>query len=155
MYAPEIKTTDPMTVAYKRMRGMYSQTPQGLGELYMWVARQGLHPGGMPQAIYLTSPDMTPEPESQWELWAPLADPVPLRDEDEFGIGIKLVPATKVASLMYKGPYEEIGPAYQELGEWVEARGHHLVGPPRELYYSDPAKVAPEDYLTEVQMPIG
>lgn len=151
---PQVKYIDAMTVAYKRMRGMYSSTPAGLGELYGFVGREGLAPVGMPTGVYLTMPDVVPEPEAQWELWAPVASDAAQRDEDASGIGIKVVPAAKVVSVMYTGPYDGVGPAYEAAMKWMSEHGHQPAGPPRELWYSDPDEVAPEDYVTEIQMPI-
>ena len=152
---PTIRFVDAMQVAYKRMRGMYSQTPAGLGELYQFVAREGLQPTGMPTGVYLTMPDVVPEPEAQWELWAPVAPGAENRAEDENHIGIKSVPATKVVSVMYTGPYDGVGPAYEAAAAFIAEHDHTPCGPPRELWYSDPAEVAPSDYVTEIQLPVA
>jgi effector-binding domain-containing protein len=40
------------------------------------------------------------------------------------------------------------------LWRWVEENGYAPDGPPLEIYYSDPARVPPEEYLTEVQIPV-
>lgn len=32
----------------------------------------------------------------------------------------------KVASVMYKGPYEGLGKAYNTILRWVEANGYHV-----------------------------
>lgn len=154
MFEPEIKQVAAMTVAYKLMQGAYGKTPQGLGELYTWIGEKDITPAGMPQAVYLTMPETTPEEEALWELWAPVDGNAAVRDVNENGLGIKIVPEVRVASLMYKGPYEGIAPAYEALGAWLAERRHVPGGPPRELYYSDPATVAPSEYLTEIQVPL-
>jgi effector-binding domain-containing protein len=59
-----------------------------------------------------------------------------------------------VASVVYKGPFEHIGDAYNALMRWIEANNYHMVGPTREIYMTDPAKSAPKDYVTEVQAPV-
>ena len=60
----------------------------------------------------------------------------------------------KVASVMYKGPYEGLGKAYNAVLRWVEANGYHVIGPNREIYFNEPAKTKPEDLVTEVQVPV-
>jgi effector-binding domain-containing protein len=60
-----------------------------------------------------------------------------------------------VATLVYKGPFEGISEPYNALMKWVEANGYHIAGPNREVYMSDPAKTKPEDYVTEIQMPVA
>jgi len=154
MFEAQIKNTDPQTVAFKTMHGAYDQIPQGYGELYGWIERQGLQPAGMPQAVYLTAPEMTPEAEAEWELWAPVAGGAGDVERDEHGLGVKQVASEMVASVMFKGPYDQIAPAYEQLGRWIGEQGYELAGPPRETYYSDPDQVPPSEYLTEVLMPV-
>jgi effector-binding domain-containing protein len=60
----------------------------------------------------------------------------------------------KVATLVYKGPYEGISEPYNALGKWIEANGYQIAGPIREVYMSDPAKTKPADNITEIQMPV-
>jgi len=155
MLEASIKQTEPMTVAFKVMRGSYNQIPEGYGQLYGWVGHYGLQPAGMPAAIYLTIPDVTPEAEAEWELWAPIAGGAGDVGPDEQGFGVKRIEPETVASAMFKGPYDQIAPVYEQLDAWVAENGYSVVGPPREIYHSDPDEVPPEEYLTEVQMPVA
>lgn len=61
----------------------------------------------------------------------------------------------QVATLVYKGAFEGISAPYNALGKWTEANGYHIAGEAREVYMSDPAKTMPEDYVTEIQMPVA
>ena len=64
-------------------------------------------------------------------------------------------PAMTVASTMHRGAYDEIGPAYTTLVGWIQEHGHEIVGPPREVYLTDPSETPdPADYVTEIQFPI-
>lgn len=146
-------TTDAVTVAFITMRGEYSRTPHGLGMLYGWVMQHGLHAHGMPAAVYLTSPSDNAE-QNVWELWAPVAGEVADAEPDASGIGLKHVEPMTAATVMYKGPYEDIPPTYELLAAWIAENGYAICGPPMERYYSDPAEVSPEEYLTEVLMPV-
>jgi effector-binding domain-containing protein len=56
--------------------------------------------------------------------------------------------------LIYKGPYEGVGIAYNTLLGWVEANGYQMAGPNREVYLNEPGKVSPDEYITEIQIPI-
>jgi effector-binding domain-containing protein len=60
----------------------------------------------------------------------------------------------EMATLIYKGPYEGEGVAYNTLLGWVEANGYQMAGPNREVYLNEPGKVAPNEYITEIQIPI-
>ena len=157
MFQPEIKMSDPMSVAFLLKRGSYAQIPEGYGQLYGWVAMNGLTPahGGMPAAVYLTDPATVPEEEAAWELWAPLAgDPAP-READEAGLGVKFVDACWVASAMHRGPYDTVESTYSRLGSWIFAQGYTMAGPPMEIYLSDPDDTPPEEYLTEIRFPVA
>ena len=154
MFEAVIKETEPMTVAVLAMRGPYDQIPEGYGRLYGWIAQHGLEPVGMPQAVYLTAPDQVPESDALWELWAPVAGEAEIAADEE-GVGTRRLPAMTVASTMHKGPYETIAPTYTALASWVSERGYAMAGPPREVYYSDPDVVQPQDYLTEIVFPVA
>ena len=153
MFEPTIKQIEAQTVAFKVMHGPYSQTPEGYGELYGWIGQHGLQPAGMPQAVYLTMPGETAESESVWELWAPVAEGAEVV-ADERAIGVKRIEAGTVASAMHRGPYDEVGPVYEKLFAWIPTQQCAVCGPPREVYFSDPAEVPPEEYLTEIQIPV-
>jgi AraC family transcriptional regulator len=153
MTEPTVITTEPITVAFLTMHGAYTQTPEGYGRLYAWIGQHGFQPVGMPAAVFLTMPPDTPEADAVWELWAPVAE-VPEVPQGEDGIGIKRIGATMAVSAMHTGPYDTVGPVYEELWRWVAANGYVPDGPPLERYFSDPAEVPPEEYLTEVVMPV-
>jgi len=154
MIEPTVVTTDPTTVAFIAMRGPYSQTPQGLGRLYAWIGQRGLQPAGMPMGVYLTAPPETPEADALWELWAPVAGEPAEVEVGADGIGVKRVPAMLAASVVHKGPYEGLEPTYAMLWRWISENGYAPDGPPMERWHSDPAEVPPEEYLTEIIMPV-
>ena len=150
----QVKTSNPVVVAYLSMRGPYDQMPEAMGRLYGLAAQHGLQPVGMPAGVYLDDPQAVDPQEARWELQVPVAgDPAETSESD--GFGIKHVPAHLAASAVYRGPYDQIGPAYLELAGWIDANGHAVVGPPYELYLSDPNTTAPADNLTEIRFPIA
>lgn len=156
MFTAEITKTDPQTVAYITMHGPYSQTPEGYGMLYGWVAQHGLTPTGMPAAVYLTMPGVDQsQADAIWELWAPVVGDLTELAPDETGIGIKRIGSLTVASTMHRGPYESVGPTYETLFTWIAGNGYRPDGPPAEFYYSDPDETPPEEYLTEVRIPVA
>ena len=150
-----VKETEPMSVAFVQMRGAYAQMPGAMGRVYGFAGASGLQPAGMPHGVYFTAPGEGPESEWRWEVWAPVAGEPPESGPDESGLGVKRVPGQVVASTMYKGPYDGIASTYNELGQWIAAEGYDIVGPPMELYYSDPANTPPAEYLTEIQFPVA
>jgi len=54
-----------------------------------------------------------------------------------------------------KGPYSELTSIYAKLEQWMEAEGYKIAAPAYEIYLSDPrANISPEDYVTEVYVPV-
>jgi len=144
----------PATVAFVKMRGPYAQVPEAFGRLYAWIGSKGLTPVGMPRAVYLTSPATTPEAEAVWEVQSELAGQVEEAPADETGAGARRAEACDEACVTHRGPYETIAPTYAELAQWVSDHHYAVCGPPQEVYLSDPADTAPEDYLTQVRFPV-
>jgi AraC family transcriptional regulator len=150
----QLKTTEPETVAFIAMNGPYEQMPEAMGRLYGWVGEHGLQPTGMPEGVFLTDPSSLAA-EIVWELRAPVAGEIAETPTDPSRCGIKRVEPHLVAFAMHRGPYESVGDTYNELMTWIGANGLRVDGPPEELYYSDPKTTAPEDYLTEVRLPVA
>jgi effector-binding domain-containing protein len=113
------------------------------------LARAGVAMTG-PPFLVMAEP-MDEETGGDIELGVPVAGPFP-GDGDVTGAEL---PAMTVAWTMHRGPYAEVGPAYHTITGWIQEHGHDIVGPPREIYLTDPATTPDEaDYLTEVQFPI-
>lgn len=149
-----LMTMKPATVAYLPMYGTYAQTPEGFGRLYAWVEASGYKPTGMPAAVYFNIPSDDAASDAIWELQAPLAGDVAEAPPDESGIGIRHVPATDVIAAVHRGPYDSVLPTYQALWAWIEDNGYEPCGPPMERYLNDPGEMHPEEYLTEILMPV-
>ena len=74
--------------------------------------------------------------------------------KSEGKVEIKKIPAQEVLSVIHKGPYREVGPAYATLFQYAKEKGCVSQGCPLEIYLNDPAKVAEKELLTEIQLPI-
>lgn len=114
------------------------------------TGRAGVPLAGPPFLIMFEVVDE--ESEGDIEIAFPVSMP--------FGGGGEVVgreePAMTVASTMHRGAYDEIGPAYSTLTGWIQEHGHEIVGPPREIYLTDPSETPdPADYVTEIQFPIS
>ena len=150
----QIEQVEPTAVAFVETYGSYAQMAEAFRELYGWVAAHGLTPNGMPRAVFLTDPAVTPESAAVWEVQAPLAgDPADVA-ADENGCGVKHLEAHAEARVLHRGPYEAIEPTYDALAKWIAGQGYEIAGPPMEVYLSDPSDTSPADYLTEVRFPV-
>ncbi|MGA1793069.1 MAG: GyrI-like domain-containing protein, partial [Thermoplasmatota archaeon] len=64
------------------------------------------------------------------------------------------LPGAKMAKLLYKGPYDQMGPTYSKLFNWIQDNGKTIDGLFRECYLNNPEEVGMENALTEIQVPI-
>lgn len=58
-------------------------------------------------------------------------------------------------TLLHKGPYEELGRAYERLLKYAKEKGYEFASPCREVYLKGPGMIFkgnPQNYLTEIQM---
>ena len=70
-------------------------------------------------------------------------------------IQFKVLPETKVLSIYHKGSYDSIGEAYAFLMKYAEQNGYKMNGLARECYIDGIwNKESPEEWLTEIQLPI-
>ncbi len=60
----------------------------------------------------------------------------------------------KVAWLMLRGPYEELGLAFHSLFAWAQENGYQQRAAMREIYLNDPSQVPANELMTEVILPI-
>jgi effector-binding domain-containing protein len=68
------------------------------------------------------------------------------------GLGVIDLPAVRAATLVYRGPIEQVLPAWQALARWIDDNGYRSGEPARELYLDCPDD--PDDWVTELQEPI-
>ena len=62
----------------------------------------------------------------------------------------------EVATLIHRGPWEEIRSAYVTLYAWIAREGHDVIWPARETYLVDEEHTNdPLQYITSIAWPIG
>lgn len=149
-----VRRYGPETCATLSMRGSFDQMPAAFGTVYGWLQSQRHVPHGMPVTVYLNDPATVPLAEACWELRAPVEEGAQEYGPDEAGLAIKRIPAMTVATTVHQGPYDEVGEAYARLRGWIADQGFEVVGPPMEAYLNDPGETRPEEYLTEVMIPV-
>ena len=147
----EIKEFPEIRVALVKRTGPINQIQEALGSLMSWVFQNGIQPQGPLMGIYYNSPKMVKPEELQWEVAVPIPDGI----EGEGEIFIRVIPAGKVATVVHKGPYEQVGPIYGEVFAFIGQQGLSPTGPPMEVYLNDPSQVSPEEILTEVRFPVA
>ena len=149
----KIKDINPMTVAFISAKGDFSQIPMAFQKLYGWIAQKGYKPIGPSIAVYYNIPGEVPDEQLSWELRSQLSGDIAEVGLDTEGLGVKKLDAVKMATTIYKGPYENIEPVYIALNTWIATSDYEVNGPVEELYFNDPT-IAGEEPLTEIRFPI-
>lgn len=150
-YEVTVKEVPDVLVASVRRRASMAtvgkEVPEAFHELAEAVASVGFGEG-MPGVVYLS--EVGPETEWDMEIFLPVAVPF---DPPE-GMEVRTLAGTTCASTIHRGPYEELGLAYEAVAAWIQTHDHQVAGPPRELYLNDPNEVGAFEALTEVQFPV-
>lgn len=70
-------------------------------------------------------------------------------------VKFKTEPEVEVASITFKGAYEQFRDVYASLAAWVDANGYEYCGPMFDIYHVSPHETQnPEEFVTEVCCPI-
>ncbi len=153
---PSVKEVPAQRVLSRRGTGTYGETiPRMIGEVCGALApRNGRDP-----AFRAAGPIMTiyhdneyREQDADLEVALPVAGRVEIEDP---ALEIRTLPATRVVSVLYTGPYEGISSAHEAVFGAVRALGLEWTGPAREIYLNDPNRVREEGLMTEVQYPVA
>ena len=71
-------------------------------------------------------------------------------------VRFKTEPAVQVASVTFRGGYEQVSGVYARLAQWAGETGCALRGPMFEIYHVSPHETQnPDEWVTEVCCPIG
>lgn len=118
---------------------------QAYGELFAYLGQLGVAPSGPPFARYTFRDD-----GFGVEAGVPVGRLVPGKGRIE----PSTLPGGPVASTLHEGPYDSLGPAYDELTSWIRAQQHTPTGPHWERYLNSPAEEPdPSRWKTEVLIP--
>lgn len=144
-----IKEIQDLTVAGIRRTGKYCiDIPLMIHHLFAYLGQNRIEPQGPP--IFICHDEEYREEDADIEIIISVNE---IKDTDPEVKHYNL-PGGLFASTIHKGPYEEVGPSFANLFVWIEANGYKPVGPSREVYLSDPAEQKPEDYITEIMIPV-
>ncbi|MDS0135736.1 MULTISPECIES: MerR family transcriptional regulator [unclassified Amycolatopsis] len=69
------------------------------------------------------------------------------------GLTVADLPATRAATLVHRGPIDDVLPAWQAVVRWIDDHGRRSAGPQREVYLDCPED--PAGWVTELQEPIS
>lgn len=118
------------------------------GEVYGYLEAHGVEPKGPPFVIY----HGTPVADDPFEV--EVCAPVGRATDGPPGWSIRELPAGTFATMLHVGPYETVGSAYDTMTTWLGAHDLTVMGPPREVYLSEPG-TPPEQIRTVIEFPVA
>lgn len=128
--------------------GIAAAIGEGLGTVFDHVSKAGLAPAGPPLVRYA---DMANDVFTL-EIGVTVATPVSVTGDVLSGT----LPGGPVLVGLHAGPYEEVRQTFEAMERWTAEHGARVVGPPWELYLTDPGAVPNQaDWRTEVYFPLA
>src|SRR4051812_13913849 len=119
----------------------------GIHEVLGALASQGITPSGP----WFTHHRRRPTDTFDFDICFPVTTPVAATGRVKPG----LLPATRVARVVYRGPYEGLGDAWGEFCDWVSANGHTPRADLWERYVVGPETgCEPAGFVTELNRPL-
>jgi effector-binding domain-containing protein len=133
-----------------RVRTSVGELSAMMGEVYgaiaQYLGQAGRCPAGAPYGAYYNM-DME-------DLDVEIGFPVDAEMSAQGDIKPGLIPAGKVATCTWTGPYDQSAPAYEELTAFIAEQGAEATGVAYEYYLNDPGEVPPEELQTEIVFPL-
>ncbi|MDR7665703.1 GyrI-like domain-containing protein [Methanosarcina sp. Z-7115] len=152
---PVIKEIPEMRIVSKREKGTFAVT---IGKLIGEICACVGSPENQRNRVKVTGPIMFlyhdeeyKETDADIEIALPVSGRIVVEDPK---MEIKTLPAVKVVSVIYRGPYPGVEAGYNRLFSYAEENSLEPFGPSRELYFNDPAEVPEEELMTEVQIQV-
>ncbi len=148
---PKILRTPAQLTAFIRLTIPHDDIGEmmgpGIAELMATVAAQDITPAGPWFTHHLR---MDPD---GWDF--EICVPVPTAVEPSGRVQPGELAGATVARTTYRGPYEGLGPAWEEFLNWVEAEGHKPAPDLIECYVKGPESSAdPAEWRTELTKPL-
>jgi AraC family transcriptional regulator len=145
-----MKDIDAMTVVYLEKKGPYEETGKAMMELFELMKKKEIKERNFPMGFYYDDPTKVDPKETRYEVLSQFVGE--FKGDKE--LKVKEIPAQKVATVLYVGPYEKCMDTYMELYGWIAKNNYEVCGPSMEKYLNDPAKVTPEELKTEIMVPV-
>ncbi len=153
MFEVRITGAPALRLAALPHRGPYTEIGATFGRLQAWAAARGLDvPGARWIGLYHDDPESVPAAQLRSQACVSVGPEA----EAAEGVRILALPAGRVATLVFRGPYAELERAYAWLyHEWLPGSGEEPADAPcREEYLNDPKTTPPAALLTVVEMPL-
>ncbi|MCU0703258.1 MAG: AraC family transcriptional regulator [Fimbriiglobus sp.] len=148
-----VKHFDPMRIAFRRHVGPYEGVQPVFMEFMKWVAAKGLFADHVLEiGVCHDDPAVTDADKIRYDC----AVTVDEKFQPEGDVQVGTLAGGDYAVVEYRGPYTDLDAVYHHLyAEWLPASGREARNaPPFEIYRRGPGETTPDDYLTEVCLPL-
>jgi effector-binding domain-containing protein len=145
------KTPSQKVVSIREILPNYSATGQLFQKIAPYIFKSGSQIAGPPMLIIYD--EGYKEKDVDVEVAFPVARDVPSKGDFKCR---EVSGYDQMATTIHKGSYETVGCAYSALGKWIGTNGYQIIGPCREIYFTDPSSgTPPNEYVTEIQFPVA
>lgn len=149
----QVKTIDPMRVAFVRHVGPYIECEAAWRTLCDWAGPKGLiNETARFLGICYDDPQVTPPEKIRYDACITVAP----QTEGQGEVGIQTIDGGEYAVALHKGPYEHLELTYAELmGQWLPHSGREFGDHTSfEVYLNTPDATPPDQLLTEIYLPL-
>lgn len=140
-----IETQEQPTLVLKAVTPV-SELPKILGKAFMDIVTHIMELGEQPVGPAFVGYFNMDMERLELEIGFPVSKALPGKGDILAGH----IPAGKQVSCMYKGPYMQMPPAYEEIQKWIKDNGYKPLGPVYEHYYNSPEEVSESELLTKI-----
>jgi AraC family transcriptional regulator len=157
-YDIQIKKVPAMRVASLWAKGLpFNVTvPRAYEELEAWMARKSIPVlAGSPMGLALYYDDPAAVAPDEVRFKVAILVPPETPEIAEGRAAMELLPEAEVAYLTVRGPYTNLEDAYSQLFGWVFQNGRAPADAAREVYVRWSEEMPPEEWETEIQVPVG
>lgn len=149
----EIKTIEPMRVAFVRHVGPYDQVGSAWDKLCTQLGKEG-YLGSQSSFIGICydDPEVTAPEKIRYDACITVDESFVPTGE----ISVQIIAGGEYAVTTHIGPYDKLGQTYSKLfGQWlIQSRRRFRSEPSLEFYLNDPDSTEPEDLLTDIYLPL-
>ena len=152
-YHITIKKIDPQIVV--SVRDVLAEfSGEGIGQMFQeligFLVSNNIKPAGPSMLIYRDTEYK--EQDADIEVAAPISTEITGTESVQV---YELEGFEQAATITYKGPYEDMDEAYNEIMSWIAGNDYRINGFCRELYLVSPGDTDdPSQYVSEIQVPI-
>ncbi|HOT04569.1 MAG TPA: MerR family transcriptional regulator [Methanolinea sp.] len=155
---PVIKEIPAMKVISGRRTGTYEEVCGGVSSELMAII---FSPENQKNGVAITGPCLSicydheyRKTDADIEMAIPIQGMVAVSDPR---FAVRTLPAVRVISVVYRGPYEHEGlsVAFEKAFGYAAGQGLEPTGPDRQVYLNNPDETPADELLTEVQIPVA